>query len=157
VTAAAEPGTDPTDEAAAATGNELLRTRHAQMFPRLTPEQIARLEHQGERVPMHAGELLFDVGDRPSKFFVVISGSVELLIAKAGGYELFYTLAPGEFSGEMNALRGSAGIHPAAHGTAVRRQLRCGAGVLGSFRRLAAPGRVPDPQRDSVQDPGRQH
>ena len=60
MTAAAEPGTDPTDEAAAATGNELLRTRHAQMFPRLTPEQIARLEHQGERVPMHAGELLFD-------------------------------------------------------------------------------------------------
>ena len=110
MTAAAEPGTDSTDEAAAATGNELLRTRHAQMFPRLTPEQIARLEHQGERVPMHAGELLFDVGDRPSKFFVVISGSVELLIAKAGGYELFYTLAPGEFSGEMNALRGSAGM-----------------------------------------------
>jgi thioredoxin reductase (NADPH) len=103
VTAADEP-------AGAAGGNVLLRTRHAQMFPKLTPEQIARLEHQGERVTMHAGELLFDAGDRPSKFFVVISGSIELLIARAGGYELFYTLTHGEFSGEMNALRGSAGI-----------------------------------------------
>ena len=101
--AAAEP-------AGAAGGNVLLRTRHAQMFPRLTAQQIARLEHQGERVAMHTGELLFDAGDRPSKFFVVISGSIELLIARAGGHELFYTLTHGEFSGEMNALRGSAGI-----------------------------------------------
>jgi len=118
VTAADQPAADDTaaddptaaEPAGAAGGNALLRTRHAQMFPKLTPEQIARLEHQGERVAIHAGELLFDVGDRPRRFFVVISGSIELLIARSGGYELFYTMTPGEFSGEMNALRGSAGM-----------------------------------------------
>jgi thioredoxin reductase (NADPH) len=97
-----------TPEPAAA--NELLRTRRNQMFPKLTAAQIARLEHHGERRPMRAGEILFDAGDRPRNFFVVIAGDIELLIARQTGYELFFTLTPGDFSGEMNALRGSAGM-----------------------------------------------
>jgi thioredoxin reductase (NADPH) len=90
--------------------NELLRTRGNQMFPKLTPPQIARLEHHGERRPMHAGEILFDAGDRPRRFFVVIAGTIDLLLSRSSGYELFYTLRPGDFSGEMTALRGSAGM-----------------------------------------------
>jgi thioredoxin reductase (NADPH) len=90
--------------------NELLRTRRSQMFPKLTAAQIARLEHHGERRPMHIGEILFDAGDRPRNFFVVLAGNIELLISRQSGYELFYTLTPGDFSGEMNALRGSAGM-----------------------------------------------
>ncbi|HEY4973848.1 MAG TPA: cyclic nucleotide-binding domain-containing protein, partial [Steroidobacteraceae bacterium] len=93
-----------------AAANELLRTRRNQMFPKLTAAQIARLEHHGERRGMQAGEILFDAGDRPRRFFVVITGNIELLIARPSGYELFYTLTPGDFSGEMNALRGSAGM-----------------------------------------------
>jgi thioredoxin reductase (NADPH) len=90
--------------------NELLRTRHAQMFPKLTAHQIARLEIHGTRMQTHAGEVLVEPGDRPRKFFVVIAGNIELLLAKPTGYVLFYTLTPGEFSGEMSALRGSAGM-----------------------------------------------
>jgi thioredoxin reductase (NADPH) len=90
--------------------NELLRTRSKQMFPKLTAAQIARLEHHGERRHMQAGEILFEPGDRPRKFYVVIEGNIELLIARHNGYELFYALTPGDFTGEMNALRGSAGV-----------------------------------------------
>ncbi len=90
--------------------NELLRTRRGQMFPKLTAAQIARLEHHGERRPTHAGEILFDTGDRPRSFFVVIEGDIELLITRKSGYELFNTLIPGDFTGELNALRGSAGV-----------------------------------------------
>jgi len=95
---------------AAAVGNELLQTRRSQMFPKLTAAQFTRLERHGDHALIRAGELLFDAGDRPRKFFVVISGTIELLIARASGYELFYTLTQGDFSGEMNALRGSAGM-----------------------------------------------
>src|SRR6202140_2940918 len=90
--------------------NELLRTRRQQMFPKLTTQQIARLETHGARVEMHAGEVLVEPGDRPHKFFVVLAGTLEILLAKSSGYELFYTLTPGDFSGEMSALRGSAGM-----------------------------------------------
>jgi thioredoxin reductase (NADPH) len=96
--------------------NELLQTRGSQMFPKLTALQVERLEHHGKRVPMRAGELLFDVGDRPSNFFVVVSGSIELLVARSAGYQLFYTLTPGDFSGEMSTLRGSGGMVRARSG-----------------------------------------
>lgn len=89
--------------------NELLRTRHAQMFPKLTVAQIARLEPHGTRVATHAGEVLIEAGDRPRRFFVVIAGTLELLLARQTGYESFYTLTPGDFTGEMSALRGSSG------------------------------------------------
>jgi len=90
--------------------NELLRSRRNQMFPKLTAAQIARLEHHGERRHTQAGEVLFEPGDRPRKFFVVIDGNIELLLARHDGYELFYNLTPGDFTGEMTALRGSAGV-----------------------------------------------
>src|SRR5476649_1598781 len=80
------------------------------MFPKLTAPQIARLEHHGERRQTHAGEILFEAGERPRKFFVVIAGTIELLLSRQSGYELFNTLIPGDFTGEMNALRGSAGV-----------------------------------------------
>jgi thioredoxin reductase (NADPH) len=90
--------------------NEILRTRREQMFPKLTPQQMARLETHGTRMEIHAGEVLIEAGDRPRKFFVVVAGSLELLLARQSGYELFYTLTAGDFSGEISALRGSAGM-----------------------------------------------
>jgi thioredoxin reductase (NADPH) len=90
--------------------NELLRTRHEQMFPKLTAPQVARLETHGARMQTRAGEVLIEAGDRPRRFFVVIAGTIELLIARSSGYELFYTLTPGDFTGEMSALRGSSGM-----------------------------------------------
>ena len=90
--------------------NEILRTRREQMFPKLTPQQRTRLATHGTRVEIHAGEVLIEPGDRPRKFFVVVAGTLELLLAKQAGYELFYTLTAGDFNGELSALRGSAGV-----------------------------------------------
>src|ERR1700691_5744380 len=90
--------------------NEVLRTRREQMFPKLTPQQMTRLATHGTRVEIHAGEVLIEPGDRPRKFFVVVAGTLELLLAKQAGYELFYTLTAGDFNGELSALRGSAGV-----------------------------------------------
>src|SRR3984885_2097304 len=90
--------------------NELLRTRREQMFPKLTPQQMARLATHGARMESHAGEVLVEPGDRPRKFFVVVDGTLELLLARQSGYELFNTLSAGDFTGELSALRGSAGV-----------------------------------------------
>jgi thioredoxin reductase (NADPH) len=87
--------------------NEILRTRHDQMFPKLTAAQIARLETHGARRQMRAGETLVAAGDRPRSILVLLSGTIELLLTKPAGYELFYTLKAGDFSGEMSVLRGS--------------------------------------------------
>jgi thioredoxin reductase (NADPH) len=90
--------------------NEILRTRREQMFPKLTPQQMTRLATHGTRMDIHAGEVLIEPGDRPRKFFVVVAGTLELLLAQKSGYELFYTLTAGDFNGELSALRGSAGV-----------------------------------------------
>jgi hypothetical protein len=44
--------------------------RAAQMFPKLTAAQIQRISTIGRRREVRAGELLFDVGDQNTGFFV---------------------------------------------------------------------------------------
>ena len=90
--------------------NPILETRRAQMFPKLTAEQIARLESHGRRIETHPGEVLLDVGDRPREFFVVVSGTLEVDTAAAADYEFMTLLTPGDFSGELSTLRGAAGL-----------------------------------------------
>ncbi|HEY4369439.1 MAG TPA: FAD-dependent oxidoreductase [Steroidobacteraceae bacterium] len=90
--------------------NTLLETRRAQMFPKLTAAQIARLEVHGQRVETSAGTVLVQAGDRHRKLLVVLAGSLEILLPGAAGYELMIRLEPGDFTGEMSTLRGVAGI-----------------------------------------------
>jgi len=90
--------------------NEIFEKRREQMFPKLTPAQLARLETHGERQAIHHGDVLVDIGDRPRKFYVLLEGSLELLLQTASGYEPITVLKPGDFTGEMSTLRGSAGM-----------------------------------------------
>jgi len=90
--------------------NPILQTRRAQMFPKLTPPQIARLESHGRQVRTRAGEVLQDVGDRPREFFVVVSGSLEIDTPTSSEYEPMTVLSAGDFTGELSALRGSSGL-----------------------------------------------
>ena len=53
--------------------------RAAQMFPQLTPAQIERISSIGHRRDVRAGEVLFDVGDQNTRFFVVISGAIDIV------------------------------------------------------------------------------
>ena len=53
--------------------------RREQMFPRLAPQQIARLIDLGKRRQMQRGEILYDQGAAAPYFYVVLSGALEPL------------------------------------------------------------------------------
>ncbi len=90
--------------------NPILEARRAQMFPKLTAAQIARLEPFGRRIETSTGQILVDVGERPHEFFVVVTGSLDALTPTGSQHELMYRLTPGDFTGELSTLRGSAGL-----------------------------------------------
>ena len=95
--------------------DNLLGQRRAQMFPKLSSAQLARLERRGSRIQTSAGEILVELGAPPRGVFVVAAGSVEALAPPsatqaASGYELLYLLGPGDFTGEMGTLRGTPAL-----------------------------------------------
>jgi thioredoxin reductase (NADPH) len=90
--------------------NELLDKRREQMFPKLSSRQVARLEAHGKRLATQAGQMLVQLGERPTHFFVVVRGTLEILLARPGEHEVFNVLAPGDFTGEMSLIRGSTSM-----------------------------------------------
>ena len=80
--------------------------RRAQMFPTLTPAQIERIAKLGTRRKVKAGEIVFEVGDKWTAFFVVVEGAVEILRPTATGETRDVLQGPGEFTGEINMLSG---------------------------------------------------
>jgi thioredoxin reductase (NADPH) len=95
--------------------NDLLEERRAQMFPKLTSAQLARLERQGTPLQTRVGEILLELGESPRGVFVVRAGSLEVLapptVTQATpDYELLYLLSPGDFTGEMSTLRGTPAL-----------------------------------------------
>jgi thioredoxin reductase (NADPH) len=93
----------------------LLEQRRAQMFPKLTPAQLARLERQGTRLQTHAGEILLELGALPRGVFVITAGTLEVLAPPAAAQsaadgELLFVLSTGDFTGEMSTLRGTAAL-----------------------------------------------
>jgi thioredoxin reductase (NADPH) len=86
--------------------NAIYEKRREQMFPKLAPSQIARLEALGRRSPTRAGEVLVHPGARQQRLFVVLDGSLEVQT----GDERLTVLEPGDFSGELSTLRGVAGF-----------------------------------------------
>src|ERR1700719_1539161 len=106
---------DSTRSVGATVANTLLEQRRAQMFPKLTSAQLARLERQGTRIQTRAGEILVELGAPPRGVFVVAAGSIEALAPPSAteavsGYELLYLLSPGDFTGEMSTLRGTPAL-----------------------------------------------
>ena len=86
-----------------------LAPREEQVYPTLTPEQIARVAAHGKRRAVQAGEVLIQAGQEHFPFFVVTAGKAEG-VAGGVGQELIITLGPGQFSGEMNLLTGRRGL-----------------------------------------------
>jgi thioredoxin reductase (NADPH) len=82
----------------------IITDRAKQMFPRLTPAQIKRISTVGHRRDVHTGDVLFDVGDQNTPFFVVVSGTVDLVRTIGDREEPITVYHPGEFSGEINML-----------------------------------------------------
>jgi thioredoxin reductase (NADPH) len=90
--------------------NELYEKRREQMFPKLAPAQIARLEAHGIRTETRVGEVLVEPGERQHKFLVVLAGSLDVVLRGMRGEEAITLLEPGDFSGELSTLRGLAGF-----------------------------------------------
>jgi thioredoxin reductase (NADPH) len=78
--------------------------RAAQRFPELTPAQIDRIASVGKHREIHTGEILFDVGDQNTQFFVVMSGAVDIVRRVGGREEPVTTHRRGQFTGEINML-----------------------------------------------------
>jgi thioredoxin reductase (NADPH) len=95
--------------------------RGAQMFPRLTPVQIARLTAHGRRIATQQGQILAEPGER-LPMYVVLSGSIEILQPTLSGEALIVLHTQGSFSGDVGTLRGISSV--------VRMRVREGGEVL---------------------------
>ena len=77
-----------------------------QVFPGLTPAQLARVAARGRRREIADGEVLVEAGDHLVPFFVVARGEVEIVQPSAAGETVVTVHHPGEFTGEVNMLSG---------------------------------------------------
>ena len=80
-------------------------SRQTQMYPKLTPAQLSRLEAHGDKLATHAGQVLTEPGER-HPMYVVLSGSVEVVQVSLRGEVLVALHESGSFSGEVSTLRG---------------------------------------------------
>ena len=77
-------------------------------FPTLEPRDVAELTARGHRRDVHAGEVLFEEGDRNRSFFVVLEGAIEIVGHAQGVPHVVATHGPGHFSGDVDMLSGRA-------------------------------------------------
>ena len=87
-----------------------LAPRTEQMFPTLTPDQIARVAARGIKRAVVRGDVLVQAGQQHYPFFVIIAGRVEGVFSASGVEEVFLTLEAGQFTGELNLLTGRRGM-----------------------------------------------
>ena len=77
--------------------------REAQIFPRLSEEQVARASAFGGVEDLAPGAVLFERGDRTVDFFVVLRGQVEIYDAGPDGAALVITThKQNQFTGELD-------------------------------------------------------
>jgi thioredoxin reductase (NADPH) len=85
--------------------------RSAQLFPRLTSAQLARVEALGKRRPVHRGEILFEPRQVHRPFFVVLSGRIEIIQTADGHDRAIVTHEAGQFTGEFDLLADRPSLH----------------------------------------------
>jgi thioredoxin reductase (NADPH) len=78
----------------------------ALMFPTLTPAQVARIAALGTVRAVAREQVLIEAGDAVVPFFVVRSGSIDIIQPSNLGDTLVVTHGPGHFTGEGNLLLG---------------------------------------------------
>src|SRR6185369_9393075 len=82
----------------------------AAMFPTLTPSQISRFAAIGIIRKVTPLEVLVEAGERTSRFFVVISGIIQIVQAADGTEKIVATFQPGVFPGAATMLSGRRGL-----------------------------------------------
>ena len=79
---------------------------NTQTFPTLTAAQIERARRSGKLRKVHPGDILFQPGDTGVPFFVLLSGSMEIIQPGLSGERLITTHDPGSFTGELSMISG---------------------------------------------------
>jgi thioredoxin reductase (NADPH) len=77
-----------------------------QIFPTLTPSQIDRIRPYGRVRDVSVGEILFEPDQIGVPFFVLLSGSMEIVQPSIDGERAVTTHGPGAFTGEMTMISG---------------------------------------------------
>jgi len=79
---------------------------HAQVFPVLTEAQINRIRPLASLRHVNDGDVLFRADDSDAPFFILLSGSMEIVQPDMNGERLVANHGPGEFTGEMTMITG---------------------------------------------------
>ena len=81
-----------------------------QAFPVLTAAQITRLRPGGKSRKVEPNEILFQPDDTQVPFFVLLSGSMEIVQANLTGERPIAKHGPGEFTGEIAMISGQRSL-----------------------------------------------
>ena len=81
-----------------------------QAFPTLTAAQIDRIRPSGKERTVERGEILFEPDARSMPFFVLLSGSMEIVQPDLNGEREIARHGPGEFTGEINMVSGQRSL-----------------------------------------------
>jgi thioredoxin reductase (NADPH) len=80
------------------------------MFPALSRVQQVRVAAHGRERRAEAGETVFEPNAQVKKFFVVVTGQLDVLGLSKDREELVAICSPGMFTGELNVLSGRRGL-----------------------------------------------
>jgi thioredoxin reductase (NADPH) len=84
--------------------------RLEQIYPTLTPAQLARIAAHGRRRHVEPGEVLVQAGESTARLFVVVAGQIHVVRPSAAAGEVVATFGPGMFTGEVTMLSGRRGL-----------------------------------------------
>lgn len=82
----------------------------SEMFPLLSPAQQARVLAHGERRTVEQDEILVELNEHVTKFFVVVSGQLHILQVSNNQEQVVAICNPGMFTGELTVLSGRRGL-----------------------------------------------
>src|SRR5438034_8036788 len=82
----------------------------SEMFPILPSAQQARVLAHGQRRTVEENEIVVELNEHVTKFFVVISGQLHILQVSNNQEHLVAICSPGMFTGELNLLSGRRGL-----------------------------------------------
>src|SRR5260370_9029419 len=78
--------------------------QNEQMFPTLSPAQLARIARHGKTRKVQAGEILIEQGGRTVRFFVVTEGQLEIVRPVGATEQVIVVHSPVQFLGQLNML-----------------------------------------------------
>jgi thioredoxin reductase (NADPH) len=85
-------------------------SRIDEMAPTLTTAQVTRIAAHGRVRQVQQGEVLCEVGERNTRFFITLTGQIDIIRVAGETEELIAIYGPNMFTGEVNLLSGRNGL-----------------------------------------------